>query len=111
MKHLCRRLESQSLTGPVIQPNLDHLDVLVGNGFHQALLGHIFPKQSIEVHVGPTLPTRKRPDKVACAVQRVINLGVPAELLAVVVSQGFDPDLKGFEHPDDCGPNQVGCLV
>lgn len=111
MKHLCRRLESQSFAESVIQPVLDPLYFLVGNGFHQALLEHILAKQSIEVLVGAALPTRKRSGKVAYAAQRVINLGAPAELFAVVVSQGFDPGLKGFEHADDCCSNQVGRFV
>ena len=65
----------------------------------------------IKRFLGTYLRSNQQPSKVGCAVQRVINLGVPAELFAVVVSQGVDSDLKGVEHADDCGPNQIGCFV
>ena len=43
------------------------------------------PQQAIKVLVGATLPTGKGPGEVARAAQRLINLGMPAKLFAVVV--------------------------
>ena len=111
MKHLCRRSESQSFSGTVIQSVFDHLNFLVSNACHLALLGHILPKQAIEVLIGATLPTGKGPGKVAGAAQRLINVGVPAKFFAVVISQGLDPGLKRLERFDDRRSHQVRRLV
>jgi len=40
MKHLCRRFKSQLFAGAVIQSVFDHLNFLVRNACHLALLGH-----------------------------------------------------------------------
>ena len=111
MKHLCRRSESQSLTGAVIQSVFDHLNFLVRYICHPALLGHVLPQQAIEVLVGATLPARKGPGKVACAAQRFISPGVPAKFFAVVIGQGLDPSFKRLERLDDRRAHQVRRLV
>lgn len=111
MKHLCRRSESQSFTGTVIQSVFDHLNFLVRNAGYLALLGYVLPQQAIEVLVGASLPTGKGPGKVARAAQRFINLGVPAKLFAVVVGQRLDPGFKRLERFDDRRSNQVRRLV
>ena len=111
MKHLCRRSESQSLSSSVIQSVFDHVNFLVSNACHLALLGHLVPQQAMEVLVGATLPTGKGPGKVARAAQRLINLGMPAKLFAVVVVQGLDPGFKGCECIDDRRAHQVSSFV
>ena len=96
MKHLCRRSKPQSFAGTVIQSVFDHFNFLVSNARHLALLGHILPQQAIEVLVGATLPTGKGLGEVARAVQRLINLGMPAKLFAVLVCHGIDLGFKGY---------------
>jgi hypothetical protein len=101
MKHLCRRSEPKSFAGAVIQSVFDHLNFLVRNACHLALLGHVLPQQAIEVIVGATLPARKGPGKVARAAERFINRGVPTEFFAVVIGQRLDPGFKRLERFDD----------
>ena len=111
MKHLCRRPESQSFAGAVIQPVFDHLNFLVRNVCHVSLLWHVLPQQAIEVLVGATLPTGKGSGKVARATQCFINLGVPAKFFAVVIGQCLDPSLQRVERFDDRRAHQVRRLV
>ncbi len=111
MKHLCRRSESQSFAGAVIQSVFDHLNFLVRYIYHLAFLGHVLPQQAIEVLVGASLPTGKGPGKVARASQRFINPGVPAKFFAVVIGQGLDPSLQRVERFDDGRANQISCFV
>jgi len=111
MKHLCRRSESLSFAGAVIQSVFDHLNFLVRYICHFAFLGHVLPQQAIEVLVGASLPTGKVPAKVARAAKRFINPGVPTEFFVVVVSQCLDSGLKRHEHFDNRRVNQVSCFV
>ena len=111
MKHLCGRSETQSFSGTVIQSVFNHLNFLVCNACHVALLGHVLPQQAIEVLVGASLPTGEGPGKVARAAQSLINLGVPAKLFAVVVSQRLDPGLIWLERFDDRRSNQISRFV
>ena len=97
MKHLCRRSESQSFAGAIIQSVFDHFNFLVVDVFHRTFLRHILAQQTIEVLVRPTLPTGKRSGKVARAIQRFVNQRMSAELFAVVVDQRLDPGLEGRE--------------
>jgi len=101
MKHLCRRSESQSFAGAVIQSVFDHLNFFVRNACHLALLGHVLPQQAIEVLVTTSLPARKGPGKVARTLQRFINQCMSAELFAVVIGQRLDPGFKRLERFDD----------
>ena len=94
MKHLCRRPESQSFAGAVIQSVFDHLNFLVRNACHLPLIGHVLPQQAIEVLVVATLPARKGPGKVARATQRSINPGVPTEFFAAVIGQRLNLGFK-----------------
>ena len=96
MKYLCRRSEHQSFAGTAFQSVFDHFNFLVSNTCHPALLGHIFLQQAIKVLVGATLPTGKGLGEVARAVQRLINLGMPAKLFAVLVCHGIDLGFKGY---------------
>ena len=59
MKHLCRRSESQSFAGAVVQSVFDYLNFLMRYVCHVSLLGHVLPQQAIEVLVGASLPTGK----------------------------------------------------
>ena len=111
MKHLCRRPESQSFAGTVIQSVFDHFNFLVVYVFHRTLLRHILAQQTIEVLVTTSLPARKRPGKVARAIQRFVNQRMSAELFAVVVGQRLDPGLEGRECLDDRLTYQVRRLV
>ena len=111
MKHLCWRSKSQSFAGAVIQSVFDHLNFLVRNACHLALLGHVLPQQAIEVLVGATLPARKGPGKVTRGAQRFINLGVTAEFFAVVIGQSLDPSLQRVERFDDGRANQISYFV
>ncbi len=96
MKHLCRRYESQSFAGAVIQSVFAHLKFLPRNVCLLAFLRHVLPQQAIEIFVGATLPARKGPGKVSRAAHCFINLGVPAEFFAVVISQRLDPASNGL---------------
>ena len=111
MKHLCRRPESQSFAGAVIQSVFDHLKFLGRYVCHVSLLGHVLPQQAIEVLVGATLPARKGPGKVARAAQCFINPGVTAKFFAVVIGQGLDPSPQRVERFDDGRANQISCFV
>jgi hypothetical protein len=84
MKNLCGRIESQSLTGAVIQSAFDHSNFLVSDVCHRPLLGHILPQQSVEVLIGAVLPTGKGPRKVPRAAQGLVNLGMTTELFAIL---------------------------
>jgi hypothetical protein len=81
MKHLCRRSESQSFAGALIQSVFDHLNFLVRNACHLALLGHVLPQQAIEVLVGATLPARKGPGKVPMLPNTLSILACPLNYL------------------------------
>ena len=111
MKHLCRRPESQSFAGAVIQSIFDHLNFLVRYIGHLAFLGHVLPQQAIEVLVGASLPTGKGAGKVARAAQRFINVGVPAEFFAIVKGHRLVPSLKQLERFDDRRVNQDRRIV
>ena len=111
MKHLCRRSESQSFAGAVIQSVFDHLKFLARYVCHVSLLWHVLPLQAIEVLVGASLPAGKGPGKVAFAGQRFIKHGVPAEFFAIVLGQRLDPGFKRLERLDDRRAHQVRRLV
>ena len=55
MKHLVGRLESQPLSGAVIQSVFDHSQLLIGDSFHAPLLGNVLAQQTIEVFVAAAL--------------------------------------------------------
>ena len=84
MKHLCRRSESQSFTGAVIQSVFDHLNFLVRHVCHGSVVRHVLPQQDVEVLVGASLPTVKGPGKIARSAQRCINPSVHAEFLPLL---------------------------
>ena len=111
MKHFCRRSESQSFAGAVIQSVFDHLKFLARYVCHLALLGHVLLQQAIEVLVGASLPTGKGPGKVTRAAQRFINPCEPAEFFAVVMGQRLDPGFKRLERFDDRRAHQVRRLA
>ena len=96
MNHLCRRSESQLFARAVIQSVFVHLNFLVRNACHLALLGHVLPQQAIEVLAGASAPTGKGRGKVPFASQRFIKHSVPTDSFAVVVGHRLDPGFNGL---------------
>lgn len=91
MKHLVGCLESEPLSGAVIQSVLDHSQLLIRDGFHAPLLGNILAQQPIEVFVAAALPAAIRIGKVGLDPQGLINDLVDRKLLAIVHRQSLHP--------------------
>ena len=91
MKHLVGRLESEPLSGPVIQSVFDHSQLLIGDSFHGPLLGNVLAQQSVEVLVATALPTEIRIGKVGLDARGLIDGLVIGKLLAVVHRQSLHP--------------------
>ena len=84
MKHLVGRLESQPLSGPLIQSVFDHSQLLIGDSFHSPLLWNVLAQQTIEVLVAAALPAAIRIGKVGLDAKALIYGLVIGKLLAVV---------------------------
>jgi hypothetical protein len=91
VKHLVGCLESQPLSGAVIQSVLDHSQLLIGDSFHAPLLGNVLPQQTIEVLVAAALPAAIRIGKVGLDAKGLIYGLVIRKLFAVVHRQSFHP--------------------
>ena len=46
----------KALSGPIVQPLLNEIDMLVSQLLKTRFLGEILPYQAVGVFVGPTLP-------------------------------------------------------
>ena len=66
-------LESQPLSGAVIQSVFDHSQLLIGDSFHAPLLGNVLAQQTIEVIVAAELPAAIRISKVGLDAKGLIN--------------------------------------
>jgi hypothetical protein len=82
-------LESQPLSGAVIQSVFDHSQLLIGDSFHALLLWNVLAQQTIEVPVAAALPAAIRIGKVGLDTKGLINGLVICKLLAVVLCQSL----------------------
>ena len=84
-------LESEPLSGAVIQSVLDNSQLLSRDGFQAPLLVNVLAKQPIEVFVAAALPAAVRNSKVGLDAQGLIDGLVVPKLLAVIHRQSLDP--------------------
>jgi hypothetical protein len=84
-------LESEPLSGPVIQSVFDHSQLLISDSLHAPLLGNVLPQQTIEVLVAAALPTAIRIGKVGLDAKALIDGLMIRKLLAVVHRQSLHP--------------------
>ena len=73
MKHLVGCLESEPLSGPVIQSVFDHSQLFTGDSFHAPLFGNVLAQQTIEVLVAAALPAAIRIGKVSLDAKGLID--------------------------------------
>jgi hypothetical protein len=67
-------LESEPLSGPVIQFVLDHIQLLIGDSFHSPFLWDVLAQQPVEVFVAAALPAAIRIGKVGLDAQHMIDV-------------------------------------
>ena len=84
-------LESQSLSGAVIQSVLDHSQALIGGSFQAPLNGYVLTQQTIEVLFSAALPTATRIAKIGLDDKGLIDGRVMRKLIAVVHRQSLHP--------------------
>lgn len=58
MDYLVRSLESQALSGAVIQSVFDHSQLLIGDGFHAALFGDVLAQYDLSPQILRIRPIR-----------------------------------------------------
>jgi hypothetical protein len=84
-------LESQPLSGAVIQSVFDHSQLLIGDSFHAPLLWNVLAQQTIEVLVAAALLAAIRIGKVGLDAKGLIYGLVIRKLLAVIHRQSLHP--------------------
>ena len=73
MKHLVGCVESEPLSGPVIQYFFDHSQFIFGDRFHAPLLGNVWRSYQEKILTAAAQPTLKRIGKVGLVAQGLID--------------------------------------
>ncbi len=104
-------LESQPLSGAVIQSVFDHSQLLIGDGFHAPLRGNVLAQQTIEVLVAAALPAAIRIGKVGLDAKGLIDGLVIGKLLALSTVKVFTREIRGLSLASIARPTRSAVLL